>query len=156
MAAGPQSRLERQRAGAQDRRGAGLGSAGPRGGGAGAVKNGLTLQRVLGDTQTHSAGPDHHFQTSSGSDYHLPFGMPARPLGTEATRPCSGDERWLLGTSFPNCSFFLLVDTVVAPAPSSLLAEMSVILLIRPAQHLEAGSFEVPKIIGHPRCQSDG
>lgn len=91
-----------------------------------------------------------------GQRYHLPFGMPARPLGTEATRPRSGDERWLPGTSFPNCSFFSLVDTVVAPAPSLLLVKMFVILLISPAQLLEAGSFEVPKIIGYPRCQSRG
>lgn len=74
--------------------------------------------------------------------------MSARPLGTEATRPHSGDERWLPGTSFLNCFFFSLVDTVVAPAPSTLLVKMFVILPIRPAQLLEAGSFEVPKIIG--------
>lgn len=97
---------------------------------------------------SHSAEPDHQFQTSSGSDYHLPFGMPARPLGTEATRSRSDDERWLPDTSFPNCSFFLLVNRALAPAPSSLLAEMFVILLVRPAQLPEAGSFEVPKIIG--------
>lgn len=82
--------------------------------------------------------------------------MPAHPLRTEATRPCGGDERWLLDTSFPNGSFFSLVDTVVEPAPSSLLVKMFVILLIRPAQLLEAGTFEVPQIIGYLRCQSDG
>lgn len=97
---------------------------------------------------THSAGPDHQFQTSSGSDYHLPFGMPARPLGTEATRSRRDDERWLPGTSFPNYSFFLLAITALAPEPSSLLAEMFVILFIRTTQPLEAGSSEVPEIIG--------
>lgn len=74
--------------------------------------------------------------------------MPARPLGTEATRSRRDDERWLPGTSFPNCSFFLLVNTALAPEPSSLLAEMFVILFIRPAQSLEAGPSEVPEIIG--------
>lgn len=63
---------------------------------------------------THTAWPDHQFQTSSGSDHHLPFGKLARPLGTEATRLRSDDERWLPGTSFPNCSFFLLVNTALA------------------------------------------
>lgn len=58
VAAGPQRRPERQRAEAQDGRGAGLGSAGPRGGGAGAVKNGLALQQVLSYTHTLGrAGP---------------------------------------------------------------------------------------------------
>lgn len=70
--------------------------------------------------------------------------MPARPLGTEATGPRSGDERWLPGTFFPNCSFFSLVNTVVVPAASLLLVGLFVILLIRPAQILEAGTFEVP------------
>lgn len=106
---------------------------------------------------THTRpGPTTSFKPARAATTTFRLGMPARPLGTEATRPRSGDKRWLPGTSFPNCSFFSLVNIFVAPAPSSLLAKMYVILLIRPAQPLEAGSFKVPKIIGYPRCQSDG
>jgi hypothetical protein len=64
-----------------------LGPRGPKEGGVG-VGQELPGPQAGPRQQTTTKGPDPQFQTSLGTDNnHLPFGMPPRPLRTEATRP---------------------------------------------------------------------